>query len=136
MQKILDGPDGEISESKATTHVKSLQASLGSLGQGSTTASAKKVAAKRKSAKIKEEDEMSVGLVGAVSGSEASAFLMELQKQDPEMASVCEKHAAIRGTTATCLGFLSVAQFLKGMKWGQKLNGAGCRQTTFGVRKF
>ncbi len=137
MERILDGIDGDISESKAT-RVTSLHASLGSLGQGSTTASAGKnrTAPKKKVAKGKEDDEKSAGVVGGVQGTEASAFLLKLQKEDPEMASVCEKHMAIRGITASCLGFLSVAHFLKGMKWGQKLNGAGRCQTIFGIRKL
>lgn len=116
---------------KAVPNFAKVTANLGSLSAQTTTASKKptatKVKANKKKGKVAEDDDKSsFGGIGGLQGTEASAFLLQLQKDDPEMAAVCAKHESIRGTTAQCLAKLDVGSFLRGLKWGQALTGAWC----------
>lgn len=131
---MLDDAEKEETPSKSGTKLASIQASLGSLGQTSTTASGSKkkpkpAAKKRSFNQVDEPDDKSASLGGAaLQGLEASEFLFQLQKTDPEMAQVCAKHEAIKKATAPCLAKLSVVDFLNGNRWGQALNGVWCYQ--------
>ncbi len=101
-----------------------LSASLGTLG--STTATNKKPVARGKRKKAEDDAASSVAAISGVRGKEASDFLVQLQRSDPEMAKVCAKHEALKGgVTATCLGKLDVCAFLRGAKLGQALTGVG-----------
>lgn len=137
MAYLLDDPTdpAAVEQERAASAAASsglLNASLGSLGAGSLTATTA-TKAKRKTTKGKEknveDNASSAGAIAAVHGQEASEFLLQLQRTDPEMATVCARHESIRGTTATCLGKLSVASFLAGQKLGQALTGVGCAET-------
>lgn len=127
LQDALDGILGD--EAGASSEVPSqaatmLSASLGTLG--TTTASKKQAARPKRKKGVDDDGASSVAAISGVRGKEASDFLMQLHRTDPEMAKVCAKHEGLKGgVTATCLGKLDVRAFLGGAKNGQALTGVG-----------